>query len=483
VGEWDISRHDAQVRSLLHRDPRDTEEWLALARDPDAAPEALSDLVGRAKRAPAVLRALAANPSTPPDALRRLGKHGRWDVRALVAANPAADAKTLDQLACDESWAVAVALAARPDIPARMLRGAEHWSAHERFALAGNAHVPVEALERLLADENVYVRGRAAANPSARPASLRALVQNMSEPPWVLRAVASNPAFPRDLAEELLTWIALGGTGAGDPTFDPVTCVGNPVDASTPEYFFYQHEAQQEDAQESVLFRVRASIPEANGRTPVRVIEQLACDAEASVRVVASTFAELPRGLLVELTEDADPQVASNARAALQRHRALARERRWSDKSWTWRSAIPGAVAIAIFSLVNGFGGNGGGSSSDRMPMAIEDLLDLAPPSVESDVSTDPPPIETRLSGGARVRTGFAPNEGSARVWFDAGSRPLEVTELEVMTLGGRYSLPGFEIPAGGQKHLVVVAHPIAGINSVTVHTFEGDTEIRIHGR
>jgi hypothetical protein len=484
VGEWDISRHDAHVPSLLHRGHTDTGEWLALARDPEADPEALRGLVVPAKRAPDVVRALAANPRTPPDALRRLSRHRRWDVRALVAANPSADEKTLDQLACDESWAVAVALAARPDIPGRMLRGAEHWTAHERFALAGNPHVPVEALERLLTDEDVYVRGRAAANPSARPASLRALAQDMSEPPWVLRAVAANPALPPDLAEELLTWIALGGTGAGDPTFDPVACVGNPVDASTPEFFFYQHEAQQPDAHESVLIRVRASIPGANGRTPVRVIEELAHDAAPSVRAVASMFAELPRDVLEELTEDADTQVARNATAALERHRKLARERRWSKRAVSWRSLVPGAIAIAIFSFVNGLGDNGGGSSSDRLPISIEDLIDQSPPSLESDVSTEPPPVETRLSGGARVRTGFAPNQTSARVWFDAGSRPLQVIELEVTTFAGSsYLFDGFTVPAGGQSHLVVAADALTGIDAVTIHTYAGDTEIKIHGR
>jgi hypothetical protein len=227
VGERSVSRHDARLAFALHRrGSTDVDGWLAVATDPDAAPEALADLVSRAKREPRVQRALAANPRTPPPALRRLGRVDRWDVRALVAANPSTDVRTLDQLACDESWAVGVALASRPDLPPRVLEGADDWTAHERFALAGNPEVPVEIVERLLDDDVVYVRGRAAANPRARPESLRARVQAMTEPPWVLRAVAANPACPPDLAEELFTWIALGGTGAGDPTFDPVASHG-----------------------------------------------------------------------------------------------------------------------------------------------------------------------------------------------------------------------------------------------------------------
>jgi hypothetical protein len=141
-------------------------------------------------------------------------------------------------------------------------------------------------------------------------------------------------------------------------------------------------------------------------------------------------------------------------------------------------------IAIAIFSFVNGLGDNGGGSSSDQLPIAIEDLIDQGSPSVEVDVSTDPPPVETRLSGGARVRTGFAPNQKSARVWFDAGPRPLEVIQLEVTTLAGtNYTFHGFTVPGGGQNHLVIVPRAFSAIDTVTVHTFEGDTEIQVRGR
>jgi len=474
-------RHDALVPSVPHlRNRPDREEWVGLANDPEADPDVLRSLVGRSKRVPGVVRPLAANPQTPPDALRRLGKHSRWDVRALVAANPSADAKTLDQLACDDGWAIAVALAARPDIPSRLLRGSEYWTGHERFALAGNPNVPVEALDRLLEDDNVYVRGRAASNPSARPESLRALVQSMSESPWVLRAAAANPACPPDLADEVLTWIALGGTGAGDPTFDPVACVGNPVDASTPEYFFYQNEAKEPDAYESVLARVRASVLGANRTVPVRVMEVLAHDAEPSVRTVAATVRELPRDVLEELVMDADPQVARNATVALNQHNVLIRSGRRSKSTRVLARIAPVAIGLTLIQVVNGMGHGGGGGSSD--PSAALDQIDSRPPTVITDADVIPPATETSLTGGARVRSGFAANHSDVRLWFDAGSRALTVDQLEVRTIFGHtFRLDGFVVPAKGANHLVLLPVGISAISSVVVDGPGGSIPIRIH--
>jgi hypothetical protein len=130
--------------------------------------------------------------------------------------------------------------------------------------------------------------------------------------------------------------------------------------------------------------------------------------------------------------------------------------------------------------------GNGdGGSPSSPIPnRVVQDLLDPHPPTLVEDFVSDPPPVETPLSGGGRVRSGFAPNGSSARLWFNAGSQPLNVTELEVTNgLGRTYHLDGVSLAAGASKHLSVATDGYSAITTVTVHTPEGETEIHITPR
>lgn len=125
--------------------------------------------------------AVAANPSTPSEALSRLAQDRRLGVRAMVAANPSTPSEALGGL---------VDLAARPH-------------ARVRAAVAANPATPAAALERLSGDFEWRVRRDVAANPSTGLEGLRRLGAGPDPDPEVRWQVASNPSTPPDVLRRL----------------------------------------------------------------------------------------------------------------------------------------------------------------------------------------------------------------------------------------------------------------------------------------
>jgi len=282
--------------------------WLALWRL--AAPSWFSR---------ALARTLAANPRLPRPLLWCLAVR-RWDVRAAVAANPRCPRLLLRSMARSSDWAVRAAVAASPNAPPSLLvRLTRRSPACVRLYAAANPSLTCAPADLLLADPDPYVRGVAAAHPAASAAALRRQAAGLSEPAWILRRIAANPSCPADLSDQVLTWIALGAAGHGDPLFDPLTCTGHPGDTGGTLAAWYLEQARGDAAEWHPLWRVRATVVRAAGRLPGQRVLPLARDPRPEVRQTVAGVHRLSLNIRLELRHDADPVVARLASAALQR--------------------------------------------------------------------------------------------------------------------------------------------------------------------
>ncbi len=282
---------------------------------------AMSVLQGR--RTP-IARALAGNRSTPRLCLRVFA-HGPWDVAAAVASNSSTPQRVLARSFMHrDAWAVRNALASNPSAPVVALqRLATSYDAVVRMRVAANVALPSQTANALLQDRDVYVRAVAAGNPRATGDALEQLVRPMRDPAWVLRVAASNPSCPRELADQTLTWIALGGTGNTDPSFDPLTCNGHPGDTTVSVWSWYRQAAIEggEGSEMHPLWRVRSAITSSWPLIPGRVLMTLAVDPQPQVRLSVSRFKELTFARLKHLTRDVDPEVAAGAIRAIKQKR------------------------------------------------------------------------------------------------------------------------------------------------------------------
>jgi len=318
------------------------------ASDPASKPAALWRVAMRSRH-PAVVRALAANPSVPPRLLRFLRQFARWDVLVALAGNANTPPGMHRSLARSRYWAVAAAAAAnptaRPKVLARLaLRGDPRIS----LAAATNPALASDLAEVLLRSSNVYVRGVAAANAAAPPDALRKLASGMSEPAWVLRAVATNPSCPAVLSDQLLTWITLGGSGKADPLFDPVRCTGHPAGADVPLMAWYAEEAKRAGAEGHPLWRVRAGVASARKRLPFSVISALRRDPRPEVRRSVAGFIGTRPGQIRELMGDADAAVARRAGQVCKANRRRYLRRRVLPRALGF---VPAAAVISVVGL------------------------------------------------------------------------------------------------------------------------------------
>jgi hypothetical protein len=282
-------------------------------------------------RHPAIARALVANPALPPGAARLLSLFSRWDVVAAIAASSRCPGRLQWHLALHNTWAVRAAIAAnpaaRPDV-LRHLVDSEKWQPHVAMYAATNPALDGAMTAILLRHSSPYVRAVAAANPAAPPEALTRLATDMTQPAWVLRAAAANPACPGTVADQTLTWLALGGPVRQDPSFDPLTCTGHPADTSSPSFNWYALQAQQPGARTHPLWRVRAAIPRSLERVPIEVATDLCQDPRPEVRRAAARLLGIPPRIAREMTNDADPVVASTASSGRKTNRRRAWKRR-----------------------------------------------------------------------------------------------------------------------------------------------------------
>jgi hypothetical protein len=215
-------------------------------------------------------------------------------VRAAVGASVVASSKLLGRLIASSPPCVRLYVAANPSLTSALADG-------------------------LLADLDPYVRGVAAAHPAASAAALRRLAEGLSEPAWILQRIATSPACPADLSDQLLTWLALGAAAHADPMFDPLACTGHPGDTNVSLVSWYREQARGDAAELHPLWRVRATVVRAVGRLPGQRVLPLARDPRPEVRQTIAGVQRLSLNIRLELRRDADPAVARLASTAIQK--------------------------------------------------------------------------------------------------------------------------------------------------------------------
>jgi hypothetical protein len=432
-----------------------TPDPVAVAGDPTASIPALERLLRRGRAAPAIQRALAANPAVPPSLLRRLVSLGRWDVLAPALTHPSCPEALVRKHARAEPWAVRAALAGSKATPPDLLDGYARDIRPVRFALAGNPAASPAALMVLLGEGDDYVRGRAAANPAAPAHGLVALATDLKEPAWTLRNIARNPACPADLAEEILTWLALGGAGAANASFDPVSCAGHPGDPEVSEWYWYRQASTADRSPENhALWRVRQTVAQQD-RVPYPALDVLAQDPHDDVRRAAARFETLSTARLDEMAEDADPVVARIARTTRERKQAGLRGRPVHRRVSTVRAAIVlaavGAIVLVFLAL-----------RRDDAP-APDGLRALDVPAM---VHGGPPPpfagtpATASLPGGGVVTVGLVLTADGTNdalgLYFQGGDQALTVTGVAGVAANGAVTtLPAvFTLDANGTEEV-----------------------------
>jgi hypothetical protein len=382
--------------------------------------------------------ALAGNPATRRWLLswitRRSLQRGHWNVVMVALEHPACSTRLYRKLLWSSFPAVEVAAAANPRASSALLNRLGHFTEPWlRLYMATNPSAPPEVIDLLLADRDPYVRRVAAAHSAVTVEGLRRLCADFSQPAWILRAAATNPVCPADLADQLLTWLALGGAGASDPHFDPIACTGQPDSTEGHSNVWYVNAARQEDAETHALWRVRAAIPVARQRIPIAILKLLARDPRPEVRRQSARFRALPFPVLRELVVDTDPAVARLAESAL---RDKPKERGKQARRLVLRG-----LPIVIFVLV---------ANSLIDSRATPSITGLSPPSATSpSISSG----STGYSGTVQVADGIslpAIISGTSTVGGDG--------KIEAGTLNGISSLPNlpFISVAAGTVSLTV---------------------------
>lgn len=120
---------------------------------------------------PLVRAAVAAQPHTSLEVLKRLAEDDDAQVRAAVARNPYTAAELLAQLADDDSRAVRRTVAEHPNTPIEILErlaaDASWTNVPVRLAVARHPHVTASILERLANSQSISVRRTVLQHPAS----------------------------------------------------------------------------------------------------------------------------------------------------------------------------------------------------------------------------------------------------------------------------------------------------------------------------
>jgi hypothetical protein len=244
----------------------------------------------------AVVRAVASNPSTSPRKLAVMAtKKFHWSVDVAISRNPKIRWTTAFRLLHDSRLpAVRVSAAETPRVASILKYSYRLFSKDplKRFALAGNPATPQRILVQLARGKDPYVSGRTFGNPSMAPDLLNLKASAVETPAWIQRQLAANPAVPEATRDDLLTLLALGAHGPGDPHFDPVLGHGHPgPDLTIPSYEAYHLLGKAKRGSAHPLWRVRLSALDGTIDGPTQI--QAAADPQVAVRQRLSMFTPL----------------------------------------------------------------------------------------------------------------------------------------------------------------------------------------------
>ena len=219
---------------------------------------------------------IAAEPETPPDILRELGKSRSKTVRKVVAGNPNTPVETLIKLSKDKQEFV-------------------------RSSVARNPNTPVDILIELSKDEDSYVKECVVKNPNTPVETLIKLSKDDTS--WVRAEVAASPNTPVDILAEL---------GKDDNYLVKLNIAGNP---NTPVDTLAELGKDEE-------VEVKVSVAR-NPNTPVDILVELSKDKKEFIKECAAGNPNTPVDTLVELSKDEDSWVRKKAQEELQKRKSI----------------------------------------------------------------------------------------------------------------------------------------------------------------
>lgn len=253
-------------------------------------------------------RVLAEHDRTSRVHLYRLRWFTRWQVKAALVRRGAVSRSTLRWWTRFGPDGLRVAVAEHPRTPAGALRAMANMSSVCRIAVARNPSLSPQLTRQLAASREPWIAGTALANPNLPLDDIERLAEDASLKPWQLRQLALNPSCPDDTREQVLTWLALGGAGAGDPLFAPDGNAAQRMPMATWEEFAPHLHRLSPVAH----FRARAvANAKQIGRNDVRA---LAHDPSPAVRLAAAGYMDGPT--LRVLAYDEDPRVRQRVASA-----------------------------------------------------------------------------------------------------------------------------------------------------------------------
>ncbi|MBO0867679.1 MAG: hypothetical protein J2P15_03860 [Micromonosporaceae bacterium] len=203
------SRHlDAATRDRLYadvvaqRDAGSTEAWVALSWNfPEPGwlrGEPLTVRLGYLDCPQVAFRkVLASCPDLPPEAWQRLDNDSSVAVRRIAARRPETAPEVLERLVREngDDYNVRPLLVEHPHFPRHRLRTlAEDPNPHARYAALQDRALPLDALRRLAAAPEPWLRRAVARHPNADPALLDRLLTDRG--PEIADDAAGNPVLP-----------------------------------------------------------------------------------------------------------------------------------------------------------------------------------------------------------------------------------------------------------------------------------------------
>lgn len=176
-----------------------------------------------------VMRSLAYNPSLTPELINILTQDPCVDVRIALTRHPNLTEALWMRLTEDTEISLRKAIASKTNAPITILETLAQDSATDvRTEVAGNNHTTNQILEQLSQDEEAAVRTKVAANSNTPNNVLEKLAQDESVE--VRRAVAQNPNISESIRDSLrdLLPAAKTNTQSTSPTLRGLSRIYNP---------------------------------------------------------------------------------------------------------------------------------------------------------------------------------------------------------------------------------------------------------------